>query len=190
MQASLTLLLLCGIVFFSNYRLKNLSSKVAESVKTMYEDRLVVQDIIFSYGKILSQLEVMDEDHRNPQVMTALSQQLPALNEKYAKTVLTDEEARLHKSFSQKIAELVQDTSGDKRVEFALLHQDLDRLEAIQMEEAKKQMAIINKASGGQEMNFYLETAILVILLIIVQVLVASNTTIQKMAKEDNFNLN
>ena len=190
MKASLTLLLLCGIVFFSNYRLKKLSAKVTESVKTMYQDRLVVQDIIFSYGKIVTQIENMSAVEFSQNVKNTVSVELLNLNQNYGKTVFTDEETIVFNSFSKQLNAVLNGSVKNTAVAIRQLRQNLNRLEEIQMEEAEKQMAIIDEANGNQEISFYLETGILVILLVIVQLLLVSNTTIQKVAKGQSTSLN
>ncbi len=190
-KASITLLLLCGIVFFSNYRLKSLSAEVAQSVKSIYEDRLMVQDLIFSYSNILARLEMLNEGQFNQNVKNNISVELLDLGEKYERTVLTEEEDQVFHSFAGSLSELIQlpETTLDD-AKLIHLKQKLKRLEEIQMEEAQKQMVIIEQAKGSQELSFYLETAVLVILLIIVQVLVVSNTTVQKTARREEFHLN
>ena len=190
MKASLTLLLLCGIVFFSNYRIKKLSAKVTESVKTIYEDRLVVQDIIFSYGKIVTRIENTDASDFNESIRNTVSVELLNLNQKYGKTVFTDEEAAVFDTFSKELNSVVSGPEENTVAAIRQLRQNLNRLEEIQMEEAEKQMAIIDEANGNQEISFYLETGILVILLVIVQLLLVSNTTIQKVAKGQSTSLN
>ena len=189
-KASITLLLLCLIVAFSNYRVKKLSLRVIESVQTIYDDRLVVQDLIYSYNKILdvhehSPISEMDAPQRNN-----IEENIAGLNAHYEKTVLTEEEASVFVSFTNNLETLI--ASGIEQ-EAALIQQmknQLERLGQIQMEEASKQMAIIHKARGSQELGFYLESVALIILLLILQVMVATSTGIKRVIKHTNFSLN
>lgn len=189
-KASLTLLILCGIVFFSNYRLKRLSVKVAESVQTMYEDRLIVQDIIFSYSKVLSRIENLEEDQFNKSVRNTVAIELLELNNKYGKTVFTEEEAEVFDAYSLIFNSMIKGTIPNSPSTFNVLKEKLNRLEEIQMEEARKQMKIIHDSNGSQELSFYIETVILVILIIVVQVLVVSYSSGQNGLKKNIIKFN
>lgn len=189
-KASLILLFLCGIVFFSNYRLKRLSVKVAESVQTMYEDRLIVQDIIYSYSKILSRIENMEEDQFNQSVRNTVAIELLELNNKYGKTVFTEEEAEVFDAYSLIFNSMIKGKVPHSPSTFKILKDKLNRLEEIQMEEARKQMKIIHDSNGSQELSFYIETVILVILLIVVQVLVVSYGSSHKNSKNNKVKFN
>jgi len=187
-KASVTLLILCGVVLFSNYRLKKLSNKVADSVETIYKDRLLVQDLIFSYSQLIESLGDLNEDafEKNDLV----SSKVNVLNARYLETKLTDEEAQVFKQFTQQLSTFISSNKAKSEEGVDMLRSNLDRLEEIQMEEAKIEMEIISQINGRQEIGFYLETAILVILLVIVQVLVVTSTAIKRASDDGDFNLN
>lgn len=190
LKASLTLLLLCGVVLFSNYRLKKLSARVAASVQTIYEDRLLVQDLIFSFDAIL---DILDNDAEN--VLTQgdynrLLTEFEGLILSYQNTILTEEEKRLFMSFTVKLKEALTRQKVVANPNVVQMKEDLHRLEKIQLEEAQNQMNIIQQASKTSELGFYIETAVLVVLLLIVQVLVMSNLSIQKLTKRAPTHLN
>jgi len=189
-KASIILLILCGVVLFSNYRLKKLSGRVADSVETIYKDRLIVQDLIFSYDQLLDSLYSLKEYNQSSTEYLKLTSDVEALEKKYLGTVLTDEEKKVFSSFSRHIAHVVSSRKPISKDHIVEMRRELQRLEAIQMEEAERQMDIIHKAEGSQNLGFYLETVMLVILLITVQVLVISSTGLKKIISEQNINYN
>lgn len=190
LKASITLLLLCGVVLFSNYRLKKLSARVATSVKSIYEDRLLVQDLIFSFDGML---DLLDNDHENNLKAVDYERMLKEFGQltvRYQNTILTEEEQTVLNSFTQQLNQALSAKQIVVNADVVEMKEKLQRLEKIQLEEAKAQMLIIKQAGKTSELNFYIETAVLVVLLLIVQVLVMSNLSIQKLSKPDNINLN
>lgn len=188
-KASLAILLLIGVVFFSNYRLKRLAGKVAKSVQTIYEDRLLVQDMIFSYSNILNALKYSDTPLSSKD-FNDFKEETEELKARFLKTVLTEEEELIFNSFSDNLNSSFQTQSYINESSLAEMKHQLQRLEAIQLEEAKNQMDIIEKVKRNQQQVFYLETIIMIILLVIVQILITSNESIKKITNQDNFNLN
>jgi len=168
-KAALTIVILCGVVFISNYRLKKLSNKVGASVASLYEDRLLVQDLLFSYNNLLDSFQ--QYPHKNKYSLTA-----EKLQEKYLTTQLTREEETLIFAFYTEVKHGVNQKKLFTQYQLSDLKRKLNRLEQIQVEEAKKQMALIKKAKHSQETGYYFETAILIVLLVIVQILITANT--------------
>lgn len=176
-QAALTLLVLCGIVFLSNYRLKKISHKVGEAVQSIYEDRLLVQDMVFSYSNLLDKYKLQ------PNIEKHLTE-AQTLKKKFLSTQLTSEESQLIIDFSTKIEEQIEKGILLSQAEISKYKRTLSRLEQIQIEEAQKQMALIKKAKSSQETGYYFETAILIILLVIAQVLISANTIPEQLSKK------
>lgn len=181
-QAGLTLLVLCGVVFLSNYRLKTLSGKVGEAVQSIYEDRLMVQDLLFSYNNLLDNFQLTPNGHTHLVIAKKLTR-------KYLNTKLTSEEKNLILKFSDDIIRQIKDRNSLTQQQIAEHKNSLYRLEEIQIEEAKKQMALIKKAKHSQETGYYFETAILIVLLVIAQVLISANTVPEQLARKKT-NLN
>jgi len=189
-KASLTLLLLCGVVMFSNYRLEKLSGKVAGSVQTIYEDRLVVQDLIFSYGQLLDRLYTIYEQQPVLNIDKKIGMKANELKSQYLSTVMTEEEERVFISFSDELSGFLKAENNPGQGQIIEMRGKLEILEEIQMEEAKRQMTLINQAQGSQKLGFYLETSILVVLLIIIQALVVSNTGMKRVLNQNKYHLN
>ncbi len=187
MKAAFTLLLLCGVVLYSNYRLKRLSGEVAKAVQSIYEDRLLVQDIIYSFDGVLDGLR---KQKFSDKPFAEYISEVKELEDRYAQTVLTTEEKKLLNLFSIQMENALMNSVSIQEFEILDMKSILNRLERIQVEEAKKQMVIIDRASGRQRINFYFETAILVVLLVIVQVLVVSSAGLKHDGGEDKYHLN
>lgn len=179
-QAAITLLVLCGVVFLSNYRLKRLSIKVGEAVESIYQDRLLVQDLLFSFNTLL------DYYQRNPNSNNHLKT-AKNLTQKYLSTKLTSEEQILIKEFSNELIEQIQIEVLFTKYQVSQHKITLQRLEEIQIEEAKKQMALIKKVKHSQETGYYFETAILIVLLIIVQILITANTIPEQLTNTKSY---
>tara|TARA_R110001592_G_scaffold237306_4_gene496171 strand:+ start:17692 stop:18294 length:603 start_codon:yes stop_codon:yes gene_type:complete len=181
------LLLLCVLLLLANVRNHFISSRVSESIETIYEDRLKAQDLIFSYGHILENVELVLEcgSVQERQINQRFAK-IDALHERYAKTKLTEEESEVYSSFLQKVKEIQAATNDYQEIEKALFSakEYLTRLEAIQMEEAQKEMVSIAQLEGNRQISFYLESGILVVLLLIVQVIVLSSGIKQSSSKE------
>ena len=186
-KASLTLLILCAVVLLSNYRLRNLSNEVAESVESIYADRLVVQDLIFSYTNIVDKMEEGTFNYKS----ISAENRIENLNRKYLDTKLTNEEGILFNSFASKLnASLTPEANLNSHERFRGMRKELSQLREIQMKEAKVEMGKIDEIRKSQELGFYLETAVLVLLLLIVQILVVSGAGFRKIASEARVNLN
>lgn len=184
-KISIALLLLVAAVMFSNYRLRKLSRQVGESVQTIYEDRLVVQDLIYSYSQLVTHMDESAAGQAGGFDRKKLVIAVKALNTQYLKTVLTEEEARVYSSFKEKLdVVLAAETAPSTSAILAMEH-DLNRLSEIQMEEAKAQMELIQQISGSQKTTFYMESVIMIILLVIIQVLLLSSTSIQRALRKD-----
>lgn len=189
-KASAALLLLCGVVLFSNYRLRTLSDRVADAVETIYKDRLVVQDLIFSYARVLEALKGQGTQAPAAGELERLRLKVDTLDRLYLDTWLTDEEAQVFQTFSQNLNKALEMPGSKAEFNTGIMDHKLERLEEIQMEQAKLQMDRIETIRRSQETGFYLETAILVVLLIVVQALVMSNTVVSKVARDVDINMN
>ena len=193
LKASLILFLLCLVILFGNFRLQNLAKQVTHSVETIYRDRLMVQDLIFSYSRLLEGIEEVNElGLVDGSALETYGGEAKQLNTQYLATKLTDEESVLFNDFSEKLNTVFAKKGEAKPRQEAIdaMKKDLTRLEAIQMEEAKKQMTIIEGIGGDQKRGFYIGTAILVVLLLAVQVTLMNVTLLSKPPRQENFNLN
>jgi hypothetical protein len=178
MKTAGVLLLMCVLLLLANIRNHFISTRVSESIETIYEDRLKAQDLIFSYGHILENIELVLEcgSIQDRQINQRLAK-IDALHERYSKTKLTDEESVVYAAFLDKL-DGIQNQNVD-RLEIEKLvfsaKEDLARLESIQMEEAQKEMVSIAQMDGNRQISFYLESGVLVVLLLLVQIIVLSS---------------
>jgi len=181
-KSAIILLILCVVILLSNFRTQDLIEDVSTKIETIYKDRLVVQHLIFSYNQVIEKLTFIKEERlAGSTLLKENSLRISDLERQFLNTKLTNEEAQLFDSFSKKIENLKDYSMDDLSWEDLKLEviNDLNRLEAIQMEEASREMTSIKNISESQILNFKLETTVLIILLLIVQVLIlnASSTT-------------
>lgn len=183
LKAAIVLLGIGTIVFMSNYRLKVLSESINDAVYSIYADRLMVQHLLFSYRGLL-------DDFQNGADFSEVQKKVSHLDELYFKTQLTKEERKLMESISfgwKEHLNLKLKYSGTERQDYLGA---IARLEEIQVEEAQKQMKFILKANNSQDMGFYFESALVIILFLIAFALVSAQTLPEQLAQDQNHLLN
>src|SRR5690606_35755098 len=138
------LLTLCVLVLFSNYLDRDHTNNVKNSISTLYEDRLIVEDYILKMTidiyEIKQALHVSDQGgESSASQVTALLSHIDGLSEAYLKTKFTKEEdvtfAELLKTLKK--FEIESQSDEDK---LALANQALvllSNLSDIQLEESK-----------------------------------------------------
>lgn len=152
----------------SNYRMHKLSDRVEHSIESIYTDRFMVQDLLFSYHSLLDGMQKTPGEEKYMELAADL-------RSNYFKTALTSEESRLIKKFSADVESQVMNKGGysaDKIMELKFM---LFELEKIQMDEAQKQMSIIRQTRSSEELGYYLETTILILLLLLAQLLISTD---------------
>jgi len=172
---------MCAVVWLSNFRLKQLSNRVSRAVTTIYEDRLLAQDLIFSFILLINRLR----SPIPPQNLDEITLKSKKLRTEYLRTTLTREEAEIFRQFYQQFLVLSSANNSCDENCLTKMNSQLKRLEAIQVEEAEKQMKIIEQAKGSQTVNFYLETAAILFLLLLAQNLLTSNSHIRRALKKN-----
>lgn len=150
--------------------------RVKESVVAIYEDRLVVKDLIFELKLLVDQkkLALLTEDdvffaQRNEQVNDSIS----AMIDRFYATQLTAEERDYLNSFAEKAQslpaiekDLNKDSSGRAELTKALasIEADLYVLSKIQLTEGKKQLMKANKSVSAMDYLTGLEVIALVVI--------------------------
>lgn len=165
-KLTLVIIATCGVVFISNYRIKKVSQQIGESIESIYKDRLLAQDLLFSYYSLLDNLTLDSQ--------SLLSEGLE-IKRNYLNTSSTNEEEQLLHDFSTQLEIGLKEKGKLSNSKISELKTTLARLESIQIEEAKKEMSLIKRARSSEELGYYLETAILIVLLLIVHILIYSN---------------
>lgn len=160
-------------------------SRVKDSVVTIYEDRLVVNDIIFELSRHIQEKEIAvitsDSTYFKDRSVQA-NTEIQGLIAKFEQTKLTTEEAQLFQSFKDNMESLIGLESYVVLTQFAQrqalinkiadLKENLYRLTKIQLNEGGRQTDISKKAINTVELFTQLEIYILIILAILVQIII------------------
>jgi hypothetical protein len=186
MVASGALFTLCVLVLASNYIDRNHTNNVKESISTLYEDRLIVEDYILKMTidiyKIKEALNMADlNDNHSPDKIAALLLHIDGLRVAYLKTKFTETEDVTFSALEKTLKEF--ETSASDSIQLkqelankALVH--LSELSAIQLAESK---SIMNQAenlyiSGKSASQFAFMVTI--VILLVLQALVFTTRTL------------
>lgn len=159
--------------------------QVKESVMTIYEDRLVVKDLILDMYKDMQKKKVaiLTEDRQFfTQDNQSVNRNLSTLIERYEATKLTDNEGVVFEELKANIQSLLaaesQVESDSPEVESNLLgmisqiEANLDDLSDIQISEGRRQVSITKRATDSIELFTQLEIYVLIFLAIVIQVII------------------
>ncbi len=159
--------------------------QVRDSVVTIYEDRLIANDLIFEMLKSVQQKELAvataDSTFFNTQ-NSEVNEHLKALVSRFEQTKLTSEEAKVFKDLKNNIRSLTDTENQFLKAGFGdnskvvghlkRLKTNLNDLSRIQLTEGSRQMAISKHALDTVELFTRIEIYILVFLAILIQVIV------------------
>lgn len=166
---------------------------VKESLTTMYEDRLVVIDIIYEIRNIihLQQLSYFSERHQlDAGELKSGSDQIDQLIDQFATTKLTTEESVFFELLISQIADVrkleSRFSSLSEENRSSSIHDDLesgyekiiktlDALSQIQLKEGKNQLSFSEKAVRDSSLMSKFEIGFLVLIGIILQVIIFYN---------------
>ncbi|TLF44937.1 MCP four helix bundle domain-containing protein [Maribacter aurantiacus] len=181
----LGILMIFVLILATNLIDRNNFLRVKDSVITIYEDRLVVNDIIFEFSQYVHEKEIamMGKDstfygNRNLEI----NDKIQTLVRRYSETKLTKEEERIFNEFRQNLEELelqerayvqtnmIERTSLLSKIDD--VKENLFDLSKIQLSEGGRQMNISKKAVDSVDLFTRLEIYVLIFLAIIVQVII------------------
>jgi hypothetical protein len=195
--ASGVLLTLCVLVLFSNYLDRDHTNNVKNSISTLYEDRLIVEDYILKMTidiyEIKQALHVSDQGgESSASQVTALLSHIDGLSEAYLKTKFTKEEdvtfAELLKTLKK--FEIESQSDEDK---LALANQALvllSNLSDIQLEESKLIMKQVEELYISGKVASQFAFGITIVILIVLQALVFTSKTLPKTPPPSGAQLN
>ncbi|WP_235183553.1 MULTISPECIES: MCP four helix bundle domain-containing protein [Cellulophaga] len=167
---------------------KNNFVRVRDSVVTIYEDRLIANDLIFEKLKLVQEKEVavktLDStfyENRNLKV----NDNLQSLISRFEETKLTSKEATVFNDFKSNVKVLQNaetkfinsSYNSTSKVNSAInsLKTNLSDLSKIQLNEGSRQMSISKRAVDSVELFTQIEIYMLVFLAIIIQIVVMYN---------------
>ncbi|MER3374191.1 MAG: MCP four helix bundle domain-containing protein [Allomuricauda sp.] len=181
----LGILMIFVLIIATNLIDKNNFVRVRDSVVTIYEDRLVANDLIFKMLKSVHQKEmaisVSDSiffNTQNPKVNDTIQ----SLISRFEQTKLTSEEAEVFNDLKRNVQSLSDSESQFKKSDYVDNSQVLDHIEnlktnlndlsKIQLNEGSRQMSISKRAIDTVELFTQIEIYILVFLAILIQIIV------------------
>jgi len=181
----LGILMVFVIIVSTNLIDRNNFIRVKDSVVTIYEDRLLVTDLIFEMSEAIHTKELAialeDSIYYTKQNKEA-NQEVGELISRYELTRLTGNETKIFKELKNnfetlKTLELTYVESSFKQKDLLNQHiselkQNLSGLSKIQINEGRKQMSISRKAIDTVELFTQIEIYLLVFLAIIIQIIV------------------
>jgi hypothetical protein len=184
MTASVALFTLCMLVLFSNYTDRDHTTNVKNSISTLYEDRLVVEDYILKMTidiyEIKQVLHFERQHHEEPtEKITELLSHIDGLSKAYLKTKLTKTEDETFTALLKTLNEFKFSSSPDAKLNLAnhglVL---LNELSSIQLSESK---LIIKHAEGlysSGKVASQFAFGITIIILLVLQALVFTSKTL------------
>lgn len=181
----LGILIIFVLIVTTNLIDRNNFLRVRDSVATVYEDRLVANDLIFEITRAVHQKELaaVEADslfflERNGQVNTAITEWVT----KFGQTKLTPEEAGVFASLKGNLEALKDSETAYVQAGFTqnqelLAHlsragENLYKLSKIQLQEGGRQIGISKKAIDSVELFTQIEIYFLIFLAIVIQVIV------------------
>lgn len=181
----LGILMIFVLILATNLIDKNNFVRVRDSVVTIYEDRLIANDLIFEMLKAVQQKELAvslsDSVFFNTQNLK-VNEDLQSLVSRFEQTKLTSEEANVFKGLKVNVQSLlsseVRFVNSDYSDKLQALHhiesikKNLNDLSKIQLNEGSRQVSISKRALDTVELFTQIEIYILVFLAVLIQIIV------------------
>lgn len=197
LMASMVLLALCLLVLLSNYLDRLHTTNVKNSISTMYEDRLIVEDYILKMTTNVYQIrELLNSDIESSQKDIAVSNL--TLDFKnifiiYSKTRLTKTEKATAVELIDNFRKLERILLNNKNVPVIYTDKilsNLNKLSAIQLDESKLIMEQVESQYATIKTSSQFAFAIIIIILMVLQVLVFSGDSLIPLFKPKDPRLN
>lgn len=193
----LGILMVFALIVITNLIDNNNFTRVKDSVVSIYEDRLVVYDLIFEMSKLVQDKEmaiVVSNVDFYLKKNTSVDEQIKGFITSYEDTRLTTQERKVFNIFNDNIQQLrkmettiVSNDFKDKEILINLIFEikeNLYDLTKIQLNEGKRQMSISQKAIDKVELFTQIEIYVLIFLAVVVQIVVMYNPKKKKLDKK------
>lgn len=184
----LGILMVFVLIVTTNLIDRNNFVRVRDSVVTIYEDRLIANDLIFEISKLVQEKEMavaMSDsvffEGQNPNV----NKTIQGFISSFEQTKLTPEESQVFSDLKENIQALMDsendfvssnfETKTEVLGHISSITGDLGRLSKIQLSEGSRQMSISKRAIDTVELFTQIEIYLLVFLAIVVQIIVMYN---------------
>ncbi|MEN9907660.1 MAG: hypothetical protein RLZZ540_801 [Bacteroidota bacterium] len=172
-KAAAVLIFVTILLLISNYFIDLNSKKTNESIKAIYNDRLMVSHYIFQYTNAIHQIKIRaiqinPNDSEKQSFVSKRLQNISNIDKKYLATVLTPEEKKLFKTFQNQCAAIqTMNQSKDWQKIAQLSNQSLHTLEVlaqIQIDEGKTELTTANTLHNGNKIFAQFEMGLFIIL--------------------------
>lgn len=193
----LGILMVFALIVITNLIDNNNFTRVKDSVVSIYEDRLVVYDLIFEMSKLVQDKEmaiVVSNVDFYLKKNTSVDEQIKGFITSYEDTRLTTQERKVFNIFNDNFQQLrkmettiVSNDFKDKEILINLIFEikeNLYDLTKIQLNEGKRQMSISQKAIDKVELFTQIEIYVLIFLAVVVQIVVMYNPKKKKLDKK------
>lgn len=185
MAASGALFTLCVLVLFSNYQDREHTNNVKNSISTLYEDRLVVEDYILKMTIDIYEIKQVLHDagqHGEPtDQITSLLSHIDGLSKAYMKTKFTEAEDVTFDALLKTLKEFDSSSSQSNEHRLNLANQSLvllNKLSTIQLEESKLIMKQVDGLYRSGKVASQFAFGVTIIILVVLQALVFASKTL------------
>ncbi|HQA75167.1 MCP four helix bundle domain-containing protein [Flavobacterium sp.] len=182
--ASIVLLALCLLVLLSNYLDRLHTENVKNSISTMYEDRLIVEELILKMTRNVYQIrEILNTEDHEVKVNTfkKLTVDIKATYNIFIKTRLTKNEKITADELITQIQGLEQSlfsTNNLPSIYTDKILSSLNKLSQIQLSESKLIMKQVEAQYATIKASSQFALAIIIIILLVLQVMVFSGESL------------
>ena len=172
-KAAAILIFVTILLLISNYFIGLNSRKTNESIKAIYNDRLMVSHYIFQYNNAIHQIKacaIQDNpnDLEKQEFISMCLYRISNIDKKYLATVLTAEEKKQFKTFQNQCATIqTLNKNKDWKKIAQLSEQSLQTLEVlaqIQIDEGKTELTTANTLHNGNKIFAQFEIGLFIIL--------------------------
>lgn len=181
----LGILMIFVLIIATNLIDKDNFVRVRDSVATIYEDRLIANDLIFEMQKSVHKKELavsLSDSTFFQNQNSKVNDNLKSLVSRFEQTKLTSEEANVFKDLKGSVQALIDSESQYLNSDYSdnsqiinhieSLKTNLNDLSKIQLNEGSRQMSISKRALDTVELFTQIEIYFLVFLAILVQIIV------------------
>ena len=181
----LGILMIFTLVLTTNLIDRNNFVRVKDSVVTIYEDRIIANDLIFEISKLVHEKEVatiLSDSIFFNQTNLNVNNNIQNLISRFELTKLTIEESKIFRELKNNFQTLINSENkfinsnfSDKTIVLKYISNikfNLGDLSKVQLNEGRKQMSISKHAIDKVELFTHIEVYFLVFLAIIIQIIV------------------
>lgn len=179
------ILLVFAIILSTNLIDRDNFNKLRYSVVTIYEDRVVANDLIFEMSLLIREKEIALAASDSAFFLKRndkINENIQIFIEKFEQTKLTTKEARIFNNLKDEIKTLerleIEFINSEFRKNIDLLNSikaiiiNLHDLSKVQLEEGRKQMALSNKTMETIDLFTQVEVIFLIVMAVLVQIII------------------